>query len=74
MNKEIALKILDVQEKVMNNANYKKLLEEFRQYDEKMRSLYATLSKEQLDVLMGYLGVGAELHLYLLEIACRKEK
>ena len=74
MNKDIAFKILDIQEKAMEDASYKKLLKELRLYDEKMRSLYGTLSKEQLDVLMGYLGVGAELHLHLLEIARRKEK
>ncbi len=70
MRREVALKMLDVGERVLKSEAYCRLLEEYRRLDVAVLSVFGELEPQQRDVIMAYMGVLAEMNLRLMEEAC----
>ena len=71
MDAETARQIMDIQEQALEDAQFQRLLDEYTIYHPRFLALLKTLSQEQQDVIMDFLGVGAAMHLRLLELAVR---
>ena len=71
MKKETAQRIFDIQEAAARDEDYRKLLEEYRERNVQMLRLLRNLPREQAEILEDYLGLVAEMHRRLLELACQ---
>ena len=74
MEKKIAEKILVVQDMALEDARYKELLCEHESINRRFVEILPTLSKEQQDVVMDYVGLAFAMHLRLLELSCTSEE
>ena len=64
MKRDVALKIADVQNRAATDRGYLSLWEEYRRISPKLLNLL------EASVIEDYLGVTAEMHRFLLELAC----
>lgn len=71
MDRSIALRIAEVQEKAAEDARYLALWEEYRMRSAEMVLLLERLPQLDADVLEDYLGLTEEMHRRLLELACK---
>lgn len=71
MKKETAQRIFEIQEAAARDEDYRKLLEEYRERNVQMLRLLRNLPREQAEILEDYLGLVAEMHRRLLELACQ---
>lgn len=74
MEKKIAEKILVVQDMALEDARYKELLCEHEITNRRFVEILPTLSKEQQDAVMDYVGLAFAMHLRLLELSCASEE
>ena len=70
MKRDVALKIADVQNRAATDRGYLSLWEEYRRISPKLLNLLEKLPGEEASVIEDYLGVTAEMHRFLLELAC----
>ena len=73
MRRDVALKILDAGERVLQSEPYCRLLEEYRRLDIQVLGVLKEIDPRQRDILMAYLGVLGEMNLRLMEEACSVE-
>ena len=73
MRRDVALKILDAGERVLQSEAYCRLLEEYRRLDIQVLGVLKEIDPRQRDILMAYLGVLGEMNLRLMEEACSDE-
>lgn len=73
MRRDVALKILDAGERVLQSESYCRLLEEYRRLDIQVLGVLKEIDPRQRDILMAYLGVLGEMNLRLMEEACSDE-
>ena len=74
MNPEIAQRIVAVQEAAGQDEQYRTLLEEYRTLDRQFLEILPTLTKAQCDTVTDYIGLIAQMHRRMLEIACSADK
>lgn len=72
MKTETLHKILDVQDALLLDQRYRERYEEYTIYSQRFVRLQNELTPEQNKVLGDYLGVCAEMHLRMLELACEE--
>ena len=70
MRREVALKILDVGERLLKSENYCRLLAEYRRLDTQLLKVFDEIQPQQRDILMAYIGILIEINLRQLEEAC----
>ena len=69
MNQETAIKILDIQDRIQSEAQYRRLMEEHEYTGERFSRLLPTLTQEEQDIILKYLGVFNAIYLKTLELA-----
>lgn len=74
MDRKVVNRILKVGELAYQNEEYRLLLEEYRVLDRRLLRALETMTKEQRDAVMDYLGLFGELHRRQLAIACETGK
>ena len=72
MNKDIALRILDLQESMKQDFVYQTLLEEHDTLNHRFLAITAELTKQQQSTIYDYVGCLIELHLKTLEYALKE--
>lgn len=70
MERKTALKIANVQERAAKHPEYLALWEAYRVLSPRLIGLLERLPREDADIVEDYLGLTAEMHRYLLEMAC----
>lgn len=70
MNPEVVKQILAIQETALYDERYNALLDEHEILNQRFLAALPTMSQEQQDAVMDYLGLVFAMHLRLLEIAC----
>lgn len=73
MNRQTAEKIISIQEQLVECAEYRALLEEYHNRNEKLMKLLEELDEKHAAVLWDSLGVSIELHLMMLAQAIEME-
>ena len=71
MDRKIALRIADVQERAMKDIRYLALWEAYHERSRELVLLLERLPREDADVVEDYLGLTGEMHRLLLELACQ---
>lgn len=71
MDRNTALNMVAIQEAAAQDEDYRKLLEEYRERNVQMLRLLRFLPQKQAEILEDYLGLVAEMHRRLLELACQ---
>lgn len=71
MRSETALKIAQIQDQAMHEVEYQVLLAEYGQRNSELVHFLAALPEGERSVIEDYLGLVAEMHCKMLEIACR---
>lgn len=71
MDRNTALNMVAIQEAAAQDEDYRKLLEEYRERNVQMLRLLRLLPQKQAEILEDYLGLVAEMHRRLLELACQ---
>lgn len=71
MKNDTALKIVQIQEQAMEDAQYRELLAEYRQQSRKMAQVLAALPDSDRSMIEDYLGLIAQMHRSMLEMACQ---
>lgn len=71
MDRCVALKMADVQEKAAKDPRYLALGKEYRAISAELIALLERLPREDAAILEDYLGLAEEMHRYLLEVACK---
>lgn len=71
MKNDTALKIVQIQEQAMEDAQYRELLSEYRQQSRKMAQVLAALPDSDRSMIEDYLGLIAQMHRSMLEMACQ---
>lgn len=69
MNRETMNRILDVQDRALEDGCYQRLHGEYEEHARRFQALMETLPQEQKDVIWDFLGASASMHLRLLELA-----
>lgn len=69
MERSVALKIADVQEKAAKDPRYLVLWEEYRTISPKLQSLLERLPRAEASIVEDYLGIAGEMYLRMLELA-----
>ena len=69
MKKATAHKILDIQEAMREDTEYKQLFAEYIYQNDRFLECLATMTQEQTDTVMDYIGILNELHLKTLDYA-----
>ena len=70
MERRTALRVAEVQERAAKCPEYLALWEEYRVVSPRLLGLLEKLPREDADIVEDYLGLTAEMHRYLLEMAC----
>ena len=70
MNQEAARRIFAVQDAALSDEDYKLLLEEHEVLSPQFLQALEEMEPRQRDAVMDYLGLGINMHLRLLEMAC----
>ena len=74
MDQSAAARMIQIQEQAMHNTEYRALLAEYRQRSEELARVLETLSNEDRNVIEDYLGLTAEMHRKILEMAVSADK
>lgn len=70
MEREVALKMAEVQERAAKCPEYLALWEEYRVVSPRLLGLLEKLPREDADIVEDYLGLTGQMHRLLLELAC----
>lgn len=70
MTTGVAKKILAVQDAARGDAYYNRLMDEYAVLDQRFLNILPTLTGEQRDAVMDYMGLFIAMHLRMLELAC----
>lgn len=71
MNRSAALEMIRIQEQALEDEEYQLLLQEYRRRSTELARILQSIPDRERDVLEDYLGLAAEMHRKLLEIACK---
>lgn len=72
MDQEVGRRMLQVEEHAFQDERYRQLLEEYRVLDARLLRALDTMTKEQRDAVMDYLGLLGEMFRKMLAIACER--
>ena len=70
MRQSVAQQILTIQDRLRECQEYKELMAEYRQRDERLTALLSRLEEDEQSVILDYLWVGIDIHIHMLELAC----
>ena len=70
MRQSVAQQILTIQDRLRECQEYKELMAEYRQCDERLTALLSRLEEDEQSVILDYLWVGIDIHIHMLELAC----
>ena len=70
MDKTVAMRIMDIQESLMDDPSYQELLAEHAVLNARFLETVNGLEKHRQDAIFDYLGVFLEMHNRMLELAC----
>lgn len=71
MDIEIAKRIMDIQDQALEDEQFCGLLDEYAISCPRFLDMLRTLTQEQQDVFLDFLGVSVQMHLRLLELALK---
>lgn len=72
MDQEVGRRMLAVEELAFRDERYRQLLGEYRVLDAQLLRALDTMTKEQRDVVMDYLGLLGEMFRRMPAIACER--
>ena len=73
MKQSTARRILEIQDRLLEYREYQELMEEYRRCDEQFTALLSRLDEEDESIILDYLGVGVDIHMHMLELACETQ-